>query len=213
MSVQIESRQVTSGRTPSCRFCAVDEREAALVESEFALAIPSLGSLVEGWVLVVPRTHVLSLAEVARGDQHRFSHFVDRVRALMGATYGRWVEFEHGPGGLGRLAGCGVDHAHLHLVPVDVDLREAARGLDPTVDSLRWTSAEWPWSGPAASGTDYLYVRDVDGSSWLAHGRQIPSQLFRRVIARHVGSASWDWKDPGTTDMQAATRARLSAWR
>ena len=34
--------------------------------------------------------------------------------------------FEHGASHTGSIMGCGVDHAHVHLVPLDFNLAEEA---------------------------------------------------------------------------------------
>src|SRR5689334_5777564 len=52
-----------------CRFCvdnvsisAVDPWDRPLLSTDNFYVVPSLGSLVEGWLLVIPKDHVISAA-------------------------------------------------------------------------------------------------------------------------------------------------------
>ncbi len=41
----------------------------------------------------------------------------------------------------------------------------------------------------------YLYVRDVKNNSFIGTSEDIPSQLFRKTIASHIGlEEMYDWK-------------------
>lgn len=193
-----------------CRFCGVAGREHVVDEDTTSCVLPSMGSLVPGWLLVVPNDHVISLAVLGLEQRSAFAEMVDRTTQRLAQRFGAVVQFEHGPAGEGRSAGCGVDHAHLHLVPFDANLREMARGLDPTIDILKWRQVSWPWAAEITSGHDYLFVRDTSGIGWFAEAPTVPSQLFRRVIARHLGQTQWDWKDENTTDMSAVTLEALT---
>ena len=92
-------------------------------------------------------------------------------------------------------AGCGVDYAHLHLVPVSFDLLKGIRDylnleyqwqkID-TISDLRNISSE---------GSDYLYLRNQRGEHFVSASSNIPSQLFRQVIANFLGIPdNFDWK-------------------
>lgn len=102
--------------------------------------------------------------------------------------------FEHGPIRPGTPTGCGVDHAHLHVVPLGFDL------LGALPEGMDWETVQShdPWAG--LGHRDYLLAGD--GERWLACEPAAPrSQLLRRLIAERAGhGASWDhnvhpWED------------------
>jgi hypothetical protein len=65
-----------------------------------------------------------------------------RTRALLETQYDKpVVAFEHGPSTEKHGTGCGVDHAHLHLVPTDCDLLASVRPFVPV--SLNWRPCDW----------------------------------------------------------------------
>ena len=189
-----------------CRFCHSDE---ALVDGDDQVfVLPSLGSFVEGWLLVVPQRHVIALVELTDGERRRFLHFLRTYEAIVEATYGPHVTFEHGPAAPGRLAGCGVDHAHMHIVPTRVDLRQGAKQFGP---NLKFDLAAdlWDAAEPHGRGLDYLYLRDQQGRSWISADVAVPSQLFRRVLAQAMNVSEWDWKANGRMATVRRTLATL----
>ncbi|WP_136055938.1 hypothetical protein [Microbacterium sp. K24] len=190
-----------------CRYCQLDKFETTIVESKAGFAVPSFGALVEGWSIVFPRQHVLALADLRTDDWLAFDLLLASVRARVESRYGRAVLFEHGSAGTGRPAACGVDHAHMHVVPVRMSLRTAI------TDQL--ASPEAPWSPvndrvePIAE-MDYIYVEDESGR-WVIHDRWLPSQVARKAIASHLGLTIWDWKESGNEEIVEATRRALKS--
>lgn len=190
-----------------CRFCEVTARETVITESEHATAFPSLGALVEGWVLVSPRDHVVALSELTDDRWHDTSNLAEDLNRRVRAVYGPTVMFEHGAAGTNRTAGCGVDHAHLHIVPWNGNLREEVAAVS-TLPSFSWRpAAKRPQSRP---GEDYIWLADRTGM-WIAHAAEVPSQVVRQAVANALNLTWWDWKQDLCTGRADATHRRLSA--
>lgn len=101
-----------------------------VANSEHFIVLPSLGALVPGWVLVVPRRPILNLGalnEIERADLDALVHY---LRNVLSSVTNDVFEFEHGPQDRDSSVGCGVDQAHLHLVPLPFDLLSAALEVD-----------------------------------------------------------------------------------
>src|SRR5688572_22883211 len=96
--------------------------DTPLFESENFSCVPSVGALVEGWLLVVPKNHALSCSRIGAGHRNEFASFVETVATALQLKYGVVSLFEHGAGRCRSSIGCGVDYAHLHLVPNCPDL-------------------------------------------------------------------------------------------
>jgi ATP adenylyltransferase len=210
MTVIQEKRSPGPPQNASCRFCKLTASEVPIIETPIGLAIPSIGAFVEGWLLVVPRRHMVALSDLRDWELTEFQDLMEEASDLVSREYGPIVMFEHGPAGAGRSAGCGIDHAHLHIVPHTLNLHEAVKS-DGAGGNLRWRPAALPWDAHAdhSSGLDYFYVRETDGSSWLTSTSAAPSQLLRRAIASQVGTPVWDWKADPRSDLVAATYRRL----
>jgi ATP adenylyltransferase len=185
----------------SCGFCRALEdppdsaAQTVLAESPAFVVWPSLGALIPGWTLILPKEHHLALAELSDEKLDELSSLHRLIQSKLTASgFGSTVSFEHGPAFPGQEVGCGVDHAHLHVVPTDANVLEGAAHLFP---ALRWRKVSSIASARSGfiAGESYLYVEDQFGRSWLAHHSDIPSQLIRQVIAFDLGrSDEFNWR-------------------
>ncbi len=202
---------MNSGAATACRLCfrsRIEDGEwnTPLIESSHFIVLPSLGALVEGWVLIVPKEHAIAMAALPTalfGELHSLTNF---TRYLIADIYGDAVVFEHGPSRDKRAVGCGVDHAHLHIVPIAFDLAKAAAPFLPC--GARWKAADAESCRKAHdAGIDYLYIEQHPGHGKIISDRAIGSQVFRRTIAREIGcSEQYSWREHPQLDKVAATR-------
>lgn len=193
----------------ACRFCRHLSHETPpsadwtpVYETERFVAVPSIGALVPGWLLVLPTSHALNLAQLGQGVEEEIESIARQWEELVGPV--TW--FEHGPHAPGSAVGCSIDHAHMHLVPLGgFDLLSGIRDLVP---DLAFEGVPGLVSAQAAieSGESYLYLRTPHFGSSLARSQNIPSQAFRRVIAAHQGRPSeYDWDAFRRYDVVAQT--------
>ncbi len=167
---------------------AFDEDLAHYVE---AAVIPTRGAFIPTWLLVVPRTRGLSVAEFDGRERARLLQIAEEVSKQIAASAGAFVTFEHGPGRRGTAAGCGVDQAHLHVVGGAPDL------LTRLVERVpeNWSEADHadPWSGvPPVS--DYLMIRDASRTVLALVSNPTP-QCLRRALADALGiEREWDYR-------------------
>lgn len=156
---------------------------------EFA-TIPTKGSIVPNWVLVLPRTPVTCVADLSPDHRRRlFAQSQEMGECLRLASPDNQVFiFEHGARDIGSPTGCGVDHAHLHVVTLAFDLM---RALDK--DALVWRDMNFddPWDDAGAK--EYLFA--TDGSiARMAWPDRACSQYFRKLIANWLGRPDeWDY--------------------
>lgn len=158
--------------------------------------IPSLGGMVEGWLLVIPKAHYISYGEITdKGLLEELNILLQHTCKVVQKEYGDYIVFEHGAFEKNTKIGCGVDYAHLHIVPVDLNLEKVKSSLN---------SLDFHWK--KVNGIDacsyyieleqaYLYFQDNYFQSFICTSQKIPSQFFRRIIADNLGkSDKFDWK-------------------
>jgi ATP adenylyltransferase len=182
----------------TCRLCCADSTEpwnVPLIESPNFMVFPSLGALVEGWVLLVPKQHFLSIGALPDSLISEMQQLKETVCRQLQQNYGTVSAFEHGPGQKQRKVGCGVDHAHLHILPADFDLSGAVSPYLPA--GARWSAANLAECRAAVNhGEDYLYLEQPIGNVRIVRHQDLGSQLFRRAIAAHLGAPDeFDWRD------------------
>ena len=166
-----------------------------LFESKNFIVIPSLGSLVEGWLLIVPKDHYLSFGSINNKDL--YSELTDLIGYLDGivkSEYGDYMIFEHGPNCQGTLVGCGVDYAHVHIVPYPINLiQECEKDTELNFDWHRVNGIQ-DAAGYARENLPYLFYSN-NNENYIATSNKIPSQLFRKIISQNLGlDLMWDWK-------------------
>lgn len=169
------------------------------------VAVPSLGSLVPGWMLLVPRRPMPTLSLMNLEERQSLAALRTDLSGRLG-LYGQTVyAFEHG-GSSGSLASCGVDQAHLHLVPLEFDLLQAARRHDlswrPSVSIHELVEAD-------TGGREYLFAERA-GVSLMGFPEAPMSQWFRRVIAQACGVEEWDYKRNPNLKQLEATAVELT---
>jgi diadenosine tetraphosphate (Ap4A) HIT family hydrolase len=200
----------------NCRLCfnslqtgPAETWNRPLFESANFVVLPSLGALVEGWLLLVPKKHSICLGALqgsVDAEMHQFKHF---LFAELQRQYGQVCAFEHGPARANLSIGCGVDHAHLHIVPVAFDLASAVKSFLPKDAS--WSKAGLGECRDAfRRGQDYLYLEQPVGLGRIATHQQIGSQLFRRAIATRIGMPEqFNWREYPQVSNVSATINRL----
>lgn len=187
--------------------------DKVLFESPSLVAMPSIGSLVPGWMLVITKEHFLCMAELPDDQLTELQTLTSEVEAAVSQRFGECVIFEHGPGKPGESVGCGVDHAHLHVVPTTFDLARGATELAEKTLIWQHVAGLEPARAPHQSGMPYLYLRQRH-LHWLATADSIESQLFRKVIAHRVGKSElWNWRDHPEPHIAANTIEALSRWQ
>jgi ATP adenylyltransferase len=163
-----------------------------LLGSPEAAVTPTLGSIVPGWVLVIPRQAYFSFANIAESHRRRIGHLVDRVRFEMAAFEGKVFFFEHGARKSESAVGCGVDQAHLHVVSLQTDLLASALTSN---DGMSWIQAdpENPWASIPID-QEYYLISDFN-RAYVGYSRKPISQYFRKLIARDTGHPEeWDYR-------------------
>jgi len=204
-------------QTEPCRFCEITTGRYGYIgiDEPFAsndnfIAIASIGALVEGWTLVVPKSHQFSMRK--NYQDPAFADMLANVLPLIVKRYGPLIAFEHGANNKESLTSCGTSHAHLHLVPFEAS-------LIPKLDSSgrQWLKCHASEIENITAGKEYLFYTELktkrfwhDPIGYLHVLEQPVSQFFRRLIGEHVGNADKsDYKYFPHLDAARQTRVEL----
>lgn len=101
----------------ACPFCdrkSIEDR--IIAETKNFLFIGSVGQIVEGYSLFVPKKHVLCFGLLSDKLLDEYLELKEKVDKAVTTAYQKPMYFEHG--GVGQS----VPHAHIHCVPADRDL-------------------------------------------------------------------------------------------
>jgi len=175
----------------NCRLCNIISgqrlfgiADQPFLESDNYIAIPSIGPLIEGWSMVIPKQHKLSLMHDYGNDE--FLEFTTLAHKHISSIYGNTVMFEHGANSTGSLTGCGVDHAHFHIVPFEHTLID-----DIQANGMVWENNKANEIHDLCKNRDYLFYCDEINTKELLGSTHIfnnpTSQFFRNIIAKKIG--------------------------
>lgn len=205
-----ETREIKTERQTSqqeCCFCTefrdnrtpifirekTDMANRIIRQTEHFIAFPSVSPLRSGHVLVCPNMHLSSLVQIPKAHIDEFITITNSVSRELEYSYGPTIVFEHGVG-LGQEGGCGVSHAHLHILPLTLTDR----------DSLSHIVCNQYGKG-MVNGFQYMASNTPRTTSYLCFGpslcclRQIiglfPSQYMRRTIGAISHLQQYDWRE------------------
>jgi ATP adenylyltransferase len=164
-------------------------------ESESFAIIPSVGPLVEGHVLLSPKQHFKSFAQIPLALENEFRILKKKLATLLRTTYRKRIHyFEHGSAKSAQQPMCTVEHAHLHVVPTDTEIW-------PTLQhQFKWQRIDSNIADLCAVAGDmeYLWYESPEGHSVIAKGIEgtFESQYLRKVFAQAVGiNEMWNWRE------------------
>jgi histidine triad (HIT) family protein len=103
-------------RVTDCAFCGIIEDSAAptvVLADDVAVAFLDIRPVFKGHVLVAPRDHAVTLADLPAADLGPFFRRVQRVSAAMPAALGCQGSFV----AANNVVSQSVPHLHVHVVP------------------------------------------------------------------------------------------------
>lgn len=163
------------------------------------VAMPTLGQLFEGSLLILPKRHVETFADLGDAEKREALQLIQEMTEKL-EHFGHPFLYEHGArcqtGG-----GCGIYHAHVHIVPLPLPTRSRDLVDQRLVDRGNWLQA---WES-CKGRSEYLAVQGNSENVSLVdlEDRREPlaSQYCRRQMARLFDLRnSWDWRTYGHTE-------------
>lgn len=155
------------------------------------VVFPSISPLTLGHLLIFPVRHVSNLRIMPSSLIPEFLQIVGTFSRRLQAHFAPPYIFEHG---ICRNEGqaCGINHAHLHLVPLPNHVmenvnstvcRDFPQDCEGNLATILTTAPMRPY---LMFGSDPAYM-------FVSHNADVQSQYMRTVIAGRLGIADWNW--------------------
>lgn len=186
-----------------CPYCKTFERgydefkgknlgNRILFESKNFIVFPTIGQIVEGYLLIAPKKHFISMGGIPASFYRELESVQLKVRKTLSENYSAPLFFEHGPASETKKAGCCIEHAHFHAVPVQLDiLADLSKNLKfKKIVSFEALKKQFKKARP------YFFLETNNCQRYLFDIPEIvPSQYIRRIIAAKTGKPElWNWK-------------------
>ena len=159
------------------------------------VAMPTIGQLFPSSILVLPKRHCETIADLRPDELDELFVIVDLVQRRI-RDFGQPIIWEHGARSCTNRS-CGIYHAHAHIVPLPGMV--ALSDFLPD-DSARANNLKEAFISLKGSDT-YLLMVDSSGRIGFVAGRsanspEYSSQYFRRKLAHHFKlNQPWNWRD------------------
>lgn len=167
----------------NCVFCELDDSKyynKIIEETDNFLVIPTLGSLVDGYLLIVYKKHLYSINKIPTKAKNEYLNLIEKYRKLFKNIYGKYpIVFEHGsPDPLGMCTCCLI-HAHSHIVnhnyknEKEILNKENFESINSFFDIKK--------------DINYIYYKNELGKEFVSYNYEPISQLMRIFIAKDLG--------------------------
>jgi len=188
-----------AGKTEGNLFCEIFQdtgwRNFIIHQSDNFCVLPSLGQIVEGYSLIVPKSHYTCIGSLPERLIEELIALKKEVVSLYSQLYSDVIFFEHGCISDVIKGGSCVTHCHLNLIPIKTqkNLVKAISGyLEMPAKELR-TYHEL--RSQYMKKVPYLFYEDSCGKIFLFETPILPSQFFRQLLAKELGCVEkWDWR-------------------
>ena len=197
------SGQADGGPTISdCAYCKYlkgerTENERRVYESQNFFVMPTVGQFACGYLLIIPKAHVMSNAELPPDVMQEFEEVLADIEYILTATYKKDVlVWENGSGHSGASkAKDSIVHSHVHIVPSYTksdDIEEMSQF--PFEEVTLQTLCEH-YEHP------YLLIRTPSRRKWIiadSSNLYVPRQYVRQIVAEEYGYIDelefWNWR-------------------
>lgn len=177
----------------NCPFCNLDFRDFAntiIEETHSFLLLPSKGSLTEGYLLIVPKTHVNSMNELDENQKLELIELIKKYRVLFYEKYTKYpILFEHGSAENNETnSSSSVTHAHMHIVNHNFKHEQQ---IIENVNLNRVTEIEFYKN----KKQNYISYISPDFEYYISYNFKPISQQMRIYIAEDLNlSKDYNWK-------------------
>lgn len=173
-----------------------DSIDTPLLRKNGLVAVPSAGSIVPGWLLVIPEEDACNSARLVASRRLDLENFLQELIALGIEAFGGPVcVWETGAASFEDSAGCGAEQAHVHVLFGSISGSVLADQVTSQFNIQFCSSPTLPvhlselrqnryvWIG---SGSEYVFATPVG---------DLQSQSIRSAVACCLHSPSYRWQE------------------
>ncbi len=169
-----------------CLMCKIlnntsKHKEHILYESDNFFVIPGTGAFFDGYIMIVPKKHIMSFANLSEEELGEFFIIYDNLSSILERIYGKRVfGFECGSGKTGGgKHKTSIVHCHFHMAATNMPVLEEVQksGLTPQlIDKIDLINFD---------EDPYMLYVDQDGNWFISSDKRdyYPRQHPRQVLA------------------------------
>lgn len=175
-----------------CSFCNLDFNKfenTIIYETDSFRVIPSIGALIDGYVLIVTKEHINSLCELNEEQKKEYESLIIKVSKTFEEIYGKTpILFEHGtPDIVNSVRANSIIHAHSHIVNFEFENEKEI------IKKYNFASVE---SFNDVKNENYIFFKNNNDEKFVTYQFDSVSQLMRILIANEVNKErQYNWRE------------------
>lgn len=166
-----------------------------IAETDDLVAFPCIGQLTSNHFLIAPKYHVATFSSALRGKldiNAQLEQILNNVHRILNISIADSLIFEHGALAA-EFGGCGIYHAHLHVVPDAAHL--SAQYLINSYDTQSSQSIFTALLN-IPENSNYVLAGDIEkGYAYKILSQPLESQTLRKRVALALERVEWDWRN------------------
>ncbi|AJQ29131.1 HIT family protein [Pelosinus fermentans] len=192
--------------------CLYKLQERVLFSTKYWVVVPSVGSFVPGYLLIITKKHYFSVLDCPEDYFEELEKIISFLGSLIEKVYNKkTILFEHGAVNDRLKGGCCVDHTHIHVVPFDGELlnNDYIKVLSRKKFE-RFTTLQDEYQNKK----DYLFYQNNFGERFIFENDVIVSQFFRQILCQELGIMNkWDWRKNYGVDIIINTINSITSYK
>ena len=175
---------------PECTFCNINKTKfenTILDETKYFYIIPSLGSIVEGYILIISKRHINSMLELTIAEMNEYRELIQKYRDVFKQIYKYYpIVFEHGNPDLNdEMRVNTVVHAHTHIV------NHQYKNENKLLQRLKFNKIT---KMRVDLKSNYIFYINPNGEEYITYDFEPISQIMRIEIAKDLNLVDkYDW--------------------
>lgn len=175
----------------NCKFCNLDISiiyNTIIEETDNFIVIPSLGSLVEGYILILSKNHYNNMSELNKDEKIEYLNLINKYRNLFNKIYSKYpIIFEHGDVN-DNINTSSIKHAHTHIVNYNFKdelniINKLNFNIINNINDIK-------------NNTYYIMYINEYNKIYITYNYNSISQLMRILIAKDLNlEDKYSWKD------------------
>jgi ATP adenylyltransferase len=185
--------------------------DTVLRDTGSMVVTPTLGSIVPNWILAIPKRCAVNAALWAQDERKALLFAIKDIVGSFGRDPNEVIWFEHGAKEPRSIVGCGVDHAHIHILLTPPFSFERLCEEAQAEIGLGWSFGRGDAYAAIDSSQSYFVAGHKDRFLLAQSVETAGSQFFRKAIARIVDQdTDWDYRSHPHLENVVETIARAS---
>lgn len=188
--------------------------EKILYKSQNFFVIPTLGQFIPGYLLIIPKQHLMSNGELDIALLQEFETVLEDIEYILKLAYPSsksLLVWENGSGkcGIGKAKDSLV-HSHVHIAPTRLTSKTIAQISGFPFEEIELCNL------PYYKEHSYLLIRTPEKDKWNINNDPklyIPRQYIRQLIAEeyNIPDDGWNWRTNPFINIMYETAATITA--